>query len=131
MDQRPAPMSDATRVADRFFAGLESGDLDAVADCYAPDARIWHNFDEIVMTPRQNAESLKAFFEDFPVREYLDVRRSALAGDGLLQQHVLRLVRKDGKSIDWPGCIIFKFNGPRIAQLEEYVDMSSFLQRMT
>ena len=94
-----------------------------------PDVRIWHNFDEIVMTPQQNAESLKAFFEEFPVREYLEIRRSVLA-DGLLQQHVLRLVRKDGKSIHWPGCIIFKLNGTKIAQLDEYVDMSSFLQRM-
>ena len=30
-------------LADRFFAAIEAGDLDAVAGIYAPDAVIWHN----------------------------------------------------------------------------------------
>jgi ketosteroid isomerase-like protein len=123
-------VSDATQVVDRFIRGLEAGDLEAVVACYTQDARIWHNFDEIVMTPRENAETLKTFFDEFPVREYREVRRAALPDGGLLQQHVLRMVRKDGRSIDWPGCIVLKLNGQQIQQLEEYVDFSSFVQRM-
>jgi ketosteroid isomerase-like protein len=123
--------SKTQQTADQFFRALEMGDTTAVLSCYTENAIVWHNFDEVEMTPQQNIEQLKTFFEHFTSREYLDVQRAPLPDGRLLQQHVLRMVRRDGKSIDWPGCIILKFDGSKIARLEEYVDMSSFLQRMS
>jgi ketosteroid isomerase-like protein len=124
-------VTDTSRTMDRFFKALEKGDLSEVLGCYTENAYIWHNFDQVVMTPQQNIEQLKIFFEHFATREYLDVRRAALPDGGLVQQHLLRMVRQDGRTIDWPGCILFRFQGPKIARLEEYVDMSSFLQKMS
>jgi hypothetical protein len=83
------------------------------------------------LTPQQSIEQLTVFFGQFATREYLDVRRAALPDGGLVQQHVLRMVGLDGRTIDWPGCIFLRFVGPKIARLEEYVDMSSFLQKMS
>jgi ketosteroid isomerase-like protein len=131
MSEPRTSQSDTGQIADRFFKALEKGDVSGVLSCYTENAYIWHNFDGVVMTPQQNTEQLKTFFDHFATREYLDVRRAALPDGGLLQQHVLRMVRRDGKCIDWPGCIILKFAGPKIARLEEYVDMSSFLQKMS
>ena len=38
---------DPLEVADRLFAAIEAGDLDAVAALYAPEAVIWHNHDGV------------------------------------------------------------------------------------
>jgi uncharacterized protein len=126
-----SPDGNTRQTADRFFRALEMGDVGGVLSCYTENAHVWHNFDEVAMTPQQSIEQLKVFFEHFATREYVNVRRAPLPGGGLLQQHVLRMVRRDGRSIDWPGCIILNFEGSKIARLEEYVDMSSFLQRMS
>jgi ketosteroid isomerase-like protein len=116
---------------DRFFASLEAGSVEGVLACYAPDARIWHNFDQITLSPGENVPQLRSYFKDFPTRRYLQVRRRHMPGPVILQQHVLRLIRGDGRDFDWPGCIVFEIRDNQIASLEEYVDLSSFLQRMT
>lgn len=117
-------------VADRFVAALENGEVASLLSCYAKDAYIWHNFDEVVMTPAQNAVSVERdLFGNFPTREYLDIRRHILPG-GLLQQHVLKLTRADGRSFAWPGCIIFEMVDGKITKLEEYVDLASFASAM-
>lgn len=122
---------DASQLLDTYFAALEEGDIDKVLSCYADDAQIWHNFDQVTMTPEQNGASLvRDFFAVFSTREYLEVRRYLLP-TGAVQQHVLKLVRHDGKSISWPGCIVFELIGDKIKRLEEYVDLSSFLAAMS
>jgi ketosteroid isomerase-like protein len=131
MSEPISPDGATRRTVDRFFRALEMGDVGGLLSCYAENARVWHNFDEVAMTPQQSIEQLKVFFENFTTREYVDVRRAQLPDGGLLQQHVLRMLRRDGRSIDWPGCIILKFEGAKIARLEEYVDMASFLQRLS
>ncbi len=37
-------------VAQRFIDAITIGDADAARSCYAPDADIWHNFDDITQT---------------------------------------------------------------------------------
>ena len=59
------------------------------------------------------------------------MRRGYLADDGVVQQHVLHLVRLDGRAFDWPGCIVLRVRNDKIQLLEEYVDLASFLQRMS
>lgn len=117
-------------VADRFFAALEADDVAAVTACYAADAQIWHNFDQIEMTVAQNAAVLREYFSNFPVRQYLQIRRGVLAPDRLIQQHVLRIGRAGEQTFDWPGCIILQIRNGAIQVLEEYVDLASLLQRM-
>jgi ketosteroid isomerase-like protein len=111
-------------LADTFFCALEAGDVDAAIGCYAADARIWHNFDQLTMSPAENAVQIRGLFDGFPTRKYLQVRRSYLPQRGLLQQHIFHLVRADGRVFDWPGCIVFEMKGNKITLLEEYVDVS-------
>src|SRR5437660_840895 len=108
-------------LADAFFGALESGDVDGAIRCYTSDARIWHNFDQVTMTPAENAVQIRGLFDGFPTRKYLHVRRSYLPGRGLLQQHIFHLVRTDGRVFDWPGCIVFEMKDNKITLLEEYV----------
>ncbi len=117
-------------VADRFFGALEAGDEEAVVRCYAPDARIWHNFDQVSMTAHENAATLREFFSGFPTRRYSEVRRHHVPSYGLVQQHMLQLIRADGRKVDWPGCIILQIVGGKILVLEEYIDLAGFSARM-
>jgi len=112
------------RLADAFFGALEAGSVAGVLACYAPDARIWHNFDQLALTPEDSVPGLETLFGSFVSRRYVDVRRQATAG-GLVQQHILRLETAEGRVIDWPGCIVFDFRDGLIARLDEYVDLAS------
>lgn len=112
------------RLADTFFAALEQGSIDGVLACYAPHARIWHNFDQLAMTPEESLGGVRTLFENFPVREYINVRRHPTPR-GLVQQHNLMLKRFDGVTIDWPGCIIFEIEDGQIVRLDEYVDLAA------
>ena len=51
-------------VAQRFIDAITIGDADAARSCYAPDADIWHNFDDITQTVDDN------------IAEFLRTRRS-------------------------------------------------------
>lgn len=113
----------ADTVADAFFGALEAGSVEGVLACYAPDARIWHNFDQLALTPQESVAGLETLFGNFPERRYVDVRRQPTP-EGFVQQHILRLAGADGKVIDWPGCIVFALREGKIARLDEYVDLS-------
>ena len=39
------PHDDLWRLADRLFAAIEIGDLDAIAELYDDDLRVWSNVD--------------------------------------------------------------------------------------
>lgn len=116
-------------LATRFFSALEAGDERGAIACYAPDARIWHNFDEVELTPTTNVESIRQFFSVLPTRRYIEVRRRLFA-DGFLQQHVIVGTTQKGTSIRWPGCIVCEVRNARIVQLEEYVDIQSFVKQL-
>jgi ketosteroid isomerase-like protein len=36
-------MAEPLEVADRLFAAIEAGDIDAVRELYHPDIAVWHN----------------------------------------------------------------------------------------
>ncbi|MDP3299180.1 MAG: nuclear transport factor 2 family protein, partial [Phenylobacterium sp.] len=75
-------------LAERFISALETGDVEAVRGIYAPDAKLWHNNDEIEQTVEQNLRVLAWLIHALPERRYRIVRREILA-DGFMQQHVL------------------------------------------
>jgi ketosteroid isomerase-like protein len=110
-------------LADAFFGALEDGSVEGVVACFTPDARIWHNFDQVSLTPEENVAGLKTLFTNFSVRRYSEVRRLPTP-EGFVQQHILRLETTDGRIIDWPGCILFALRDGKIARLEEYVDLA-------
>ena len=47
-------------VADRLFKAIERGDVDSIRNnIYAADAKIWHNFDDMVQSVDENLATLK------------------------------------------------------------------------
>ena len=80
-------------LANRLFAAIEAGDIDAVRALYAPDAVVWHNNDGAEQSPEQNLVVLQWVVDNLADRAYEDVRR-VVTYDGFVQQQVLVTTQK-------------------------------------
>jgi len=117
--------ADVAALAARFFDAIEAGDLEAVAACYAPDARIWHNTDGVVQGPDENARTLKGMARAFADRRYQERRLRVFPG-GFVQQHVLRARRlRDGAEVSLAACLVCETADGRITRLDEYFDSAA------
>ncbi len=112
---------DILALAERFMGAIQSGDISTVRACYAPDARIWHNNDNIEQSVEQNLKVLGWFARKLPDRNYRVLRREALK-DGFLQQHVLEASLPDGTKWALAACVVVRMADGRITRLDEYLD---------
>ena len=112
---------DFLALAERFVSAIERADVAVIRECYAPDARIWHNFDNIEQTVDQNLATLGWMVKRMPERKYVVLRREALS-DGFMQQHILAGTTRNGEAVSLPACIICRVAGGRITRLDEYLD---------
>ena len=111
-------------LAERFLGAIESGDAAVVRACYAPDALIWHNNDDVEQTVDRNMRTLDWFMRKLPDRHYRVLRREALK-DGFLQQHVLEATLPDGTKWKMAACVVVKIRDGLIVRLDEYLDSAA------
>lgn len=107
--------------ADKFLAAIQTGDVAAMKASYAPDAKIWHNTDDVEQTVEQNAAILEWFIKTLPDRNYRLIRREALK-DGFMQQHVLEATLPDGTKWHMFACAVIRMENGLIVRLDEYLD---------
>ena len=112
---------DFLALAEQFVSAIERADVAVIRECYAPDARIWHNFDNIEQTVDQNLATLGWMVKRMPERQYVVLRREALS-DGFMQQHILAGTTRNGEAVSLPACIVCRVAGGRITRLDEYLD---------
>jgi ketosteroid isomerase-like protein len=111
-------------LAERFVAAIARGDIETIKACYAPDARIWHNFDEVEQTLEQNLATLGWLSKRLLDRHYEIIARNTFDG-GFVQQHVLTGTLRNGEKFRMPACIICRVKDGRIVRLDEYLDMAA------
>jgi ketosteroid isomerase-like protein len=112
----------AEAAVDRLLAAIVAGDPDAVRAAYHPDARIWHNFDQIEQVVDENIATLQWFIGALPDRRYEDVVRHRIEG-GVVQQHVVRGTARNGAQVEIPACLFVHVDDEGlITRIEEYVD---------
>ena len=117
--------ADMAALAKRFFDCIETGDVDGLVACYAPDAEIWHNTDGQVQTPADNRATLAGLVRAFQDRVY-DERRLDVFPGGFVQQHVLRATRvRDGAKVALAACIVCRVEDGKITRLDEYFDSAA------
>ena len=87
---------DIRAMATRFFDAIEAGDIETMQSSFTPDAEIWHNTDELIVTPAQTAQTLTGMASRIRDREYADRQLTVFPG-GFVQQHVLKGVNFDVK----------------------------------
>lgn len=112
--------TEMNELADRLVSAIMAGDTDGVRAVYAPDAEIWHNFDERNQTVDENLLTLADLHSRASGLAYTEIRRF-LAPDGFVQQHVLVGEAKGGP-LHLPAIIRFWVANGRVTRLEEYLD---------
>lgn len=113
------------RLATALFAAIEAGDIGALRErCYAPDALVWHNYDDRAQTVDQNLRTLGWVTRNVTHLRYEDVRRQVTT-TGFVQQHVLRGVAPDGTELEVPACLVVTVADERIARIDEYLDTAA------
>jgi ketosteroid isomerase-like protein len=108
-------------VAERLFAAIMAGEVEAVRELYAPDVVIWHNFDQVEQTRDENLRTLAWVVKNVRDLRYQEIRRHAIEG-GFVQQHVLRGVGPSGNTVEIPACIVCRVEDGKITRLDEYLD---------
>lgn len=119
-------MHDNHDLADRLFAAIEMGDVDAVAALYADGAVIWHNFDGVEQSRDENLVVLNWMTLNVEGLRYEDIQRHAIEG-GFVQQHVLRGTTNSGAALNVPSCLIVRVHEGRITRIDEYLDTAHLL----
>ena len=108
-------------LADRFFAAISAGDVEAVRSCYDPSVAVWHNYEPGEQALDANLAVLGWLGRHVTDLRYDDIRRIVL-DDGFVQQHVLRGTADWGLAIEVPAMLrVFVADG-RIHRIEEYLD---------
>jgi ketosteroid isomerase-like protein len=113
--------NDALAVAERFMAALNIADEAGVRAAYAPDARIWHNFDDKLQPVEENIKSMKWMHGKLRNLNY-DIQVRIALPDGFLQEHILRGTLASGEAFALHACAICKVENGRITELREYLD---------
>jgi len=119
----PVPTSDTAAIAaaaDAFFAAIEAGDTEALGRLYHPDAKVWHNYDQIEQSVEENMKVLRFIVRTLSDRRYEEIRRIVL-DDGFVQQHVLRGTTPRGK-LEMPAMVRVWIADGLVTRIEEYLD---------
>lgn len=109
-------------MATQFFDSIEQGDVETMQNSFAPDAEIWHNTDELIVTVEQTVQTLSGMITRIENRRYADRRLTVFPG-GFVQQHVVTGNRvHDDVEVRLPCAIICKVDNGKITRLDEYFD---------
>ena len=109
-------------LAKGFVDCMEAGDMDALLNFYAPDARIWHNTDGLEQTPEENVQQLAGSGTRVVDRAYVD-RHVEVFPTGFVHQHVLRGTRThDDVQVEMPACLVCRVADGKITRLDGYLD---------
>jgi ketosteroid isomerase-like protein len=120
---------DAAALADRFFAAIEAGDMDAVAAFYDDRTVVWHNNDGIEQPTAANLATLGWIVANLTDRSYDEIRRQT-TDTGFVQQHVMRCTNRRGERVEIPACIVATVDGEIITRIDEYLD-SAVIPKLT
>lgn len=117
-----AEADESAALAKRLFDAIEKGDIETMMACFAPDAEIWHNTDELVVTPEQTAATLTGMVARIRDRSYAERQLNVFQG-GFVQQHALIGMRAhDDVAVRLPCAIVCRVVNGRITRLDEYFD---------
>ena len=108
-------------LVDRFLVAIETGDVETVLSIYAENARIWHNYDQLVVSAKDNSRQIKWFTSRLAGMKYTEIRRIAFPG-GVIQQHVLRGTAPNGQAVAVFAMLRIDIVDGRIVGLDEYLD---------
>jgi uncharacterized protein len=112
---------DNAALAHAAFDAAAVGDVARFQSYFAPDAIVWHNFDQVEQPIQVAAAQLAGMMQHFASVSYED-RRYIAVPDGAVCQHTSTVTRKDGKVVKVYTMLRLHIRDGRIQRAEEYFD---------
>ena len=113
------------RLCHTLFDAIERGDVDAVAQCYAPDMSMWFNITGQTTTREENLAALVSGQEVARRRLYND-RTINTFDDGFVVQYTTHVVTHGGRQVPLQACLVAEVHDDKIVRLFEYLDSTKF-----
>ena len=117
----------AHQVADSVAEAMRTMNVAALGQFYADDIVVWHNFDTKTQSKQENLSFLEDFFTRCSGVSYESIDRH-ITDFGYLQQHLLEVALKSGRTVSIPCCHIVKIRDGLIWRFDEYFDPAPFYQ---
>ena len=109
-------------LADRLARAYEQNDADAIAACYAPDARIWHNIDGVERTVEEQLGATRWFNGQLKNINYEIVSRHASTAVMSSSTSCTATLANGGGAFRMPLIMNVTVRDGRITRLDEYLD---------
>jgi ketosteroid isomerase-like protein len=109
-------------IADRLFAAIEAGDVDAVAQMWSNDVTVWQLGGR---RPREKARALKVidWFVSATSERHYDVIARQVFDGGFVQQHVLHGTNRDSAPYSMRVAMVVLVGADGlITRIDEYLD---------
>jgi len=111
---------DIDELLDAFFAAIERGDIDAVANFYDDDITVWHNVTGNALDKRDSLGLLRYWSRSVRAMRYEILERRTFQG-GAVQRHVVH-GEAGGETIAAQVAILFHIADGQITAIYEYLD---------
>jgi ketosteroid isomerase-like protein len=109
-------------VADRLFAAITAGEVDAVAALWSEDVTVWHQGDERDNDKARAVKVIRWYVNATTYRHYEVLDRQVFDG-GFVQQHILHSTSTRGEDVALRVCLIVKIGDDGlIRRIDEYLD---------
>ena len=106
----------------RMFDAITRGDVATLKACFEPDARIWHNDNEVESDVEQTCAALGYFCASSKNVSYED-QRIVRTGNLCFVQHVLTAELASGEAFRLPAMMRVEVNDQGLVRrIEEYYD---------
>ena len=116
------------RLCHALFDALETGDVEGVAACYAPDMTMWINMSGETITREANLEAIEKGRGMHRRRLYND-RSIHTFDDGFVVQYTTHVVAHNGTEVPLSACLVAEVRDGLISKLFEYLDTTQFVTR--
>ena len=105
-----------------FFAAITRRDWVDATERIHPEARAMQNFVGQEVNARELFQSMRALVDSLSAFAYENPRR-IVGRDAVVEQHDVRMTRRDGAEVVLDVCIILRFDTEgRIVRIDEYLD---------
>jgi ketosteroid isomerase-like protein len=114
--------STVTAVADRMFAAIERGEVDALAAMWSDDVVVWRLGGGRERDRPRALAVIEWFVANTTDRHYEVIDRHLFDG-GFVQQHVVHATAASGAPVTFRACLIVTIAGDGlITRIDEYLD---------
>jgi len=109
-------------VADRLFAAIAGGDVEAVTALWSDDVTVWHTGDERDNDKTRALKVIRWYVNATTYRHYEVLDRQVFDG-GFVQQHILHSTNLRGEDVNLRVCLVVKIgDAGLITRIDEYLD---------